>query len=79
MRDQQHRAFVFLERNVQRVDRLEIEVVGRFVEDQHVRLLQHDPAEQQTRRLAAGERVGRLVAVLAAEQHLAEQAVNLLA
>ena len=53
-------------------------MVGRLVEDQHVRLLQHDAAEQQPRRLAARQRLGRLQAFLAAEQHLAEQAVDVL-
>ena len=54
-------------------------MVGRLVEDEDVRLLQHDPAEQEPRGFAARERIGRLVAVLAAEQHLPEQPVNLLA
>ena len=45
---------------------------------EHVRLLQHDAAEQQPRRLAARKRLGRLEPFFAAEQHLAEQAVNVL-
>ena len=56
----------------------EIEVVGRLVENQHVRLLQHDAAEEQPRSLAARERVGRLQTLFAAEEHLAEQSVNVL-
>ena len=79
VRDQEHRALVLLQRDVQRVDRLEIEVVGRLVEDEHVRLLQHDAAEQQPRGLAARQRLGRLQPFLAGEQHLAEQAVDVLA
>jgi hypothetical protein len=51
--DQQHRAVVFLKRDVERVDRLEVEVIGRFVQDEHVWLEQHQTAEQQTCRLAA--------------------------
>src|SRR5258707_13305900 len=43
VRDEQHGAFVLLKGDVQRIDRLEIQVIGWFVEDQHVRLLQHDP------------------------------------
>ena len=79
VRHEQDGALELLQRDVQRVDRLEVQVVGGLVEDEDVRLLQHDPAEQQPRRLAARQRVGRLVAVLAAEQHLAEQTVNVLA
>ena len=78
MRDEEHRALELLQRDVQRVDRLEVEVVRRLVEHEHVRLLQHDPAEQQPRGLAARQRLGRLEPFFAAEQHLPEQAVNVL-
>jgi glycerol-3-phosphate dehydrogenase len=74
-----NRALELLQRDVQRVDRLEIEVVRRLVEHEHVRLLQHDAAEEQPRRLAARQRLGRLQALFAAEEHLAEQAVDVLA
>ncbi len=46
---QQHRALIALDGDVQRIDRLQIEVVRRFVEDEDVRLLQH----QAGRRSAA--------------------------
>ena len=36
---EQDRAFELLQRHVQRVDRLEVEVVRRLVEHEHVRLL----------------------------------------
>src|ERR1700730_16190374 len=38
--DEQHRSFKFLERDVERVDRFQIEVVGRLVEHQYVWFLQ---------------------------------------
>ena len=79
MRDQQDRALKFLKRHVQRIDGFQIQVVGRLVEHQHVRLLQHDAAQQQPRRLTPRKRFGRFVALLAAEQHLAEQPVDFLA
>src|SRR5216684_8173848 len=41
MGDQQHRALIALKRDVQSVDRFKIEMVGGFVEDQDVGLLQH--------------------------------------
>ena len=40
----------------ERLDGLEVEVVGRLVEHQHVGLLDDDAAEDEPRRLAAGER-----------------------
>ena len=36
---------ILLQRDIQRVDRFQIEVVGGLVEHQHVGLLQHQPAE----------------------------------
>jgi len=39
VRHQQHRALVSLQRNVQRIDRFEVEVVGGLVEDQNVGLV----------------------------------------
>ena len=53
MGDQENGALVTLERNIQGVDGFEIEVVRRLIEQEHVWLLQHDPAEQEARRLAA--------------------------
>ena len=53
-------------------------MVRGLVEHEDVGLLQHQPAEQQPGRLAAGERVGGLVTFFAAEQHLAEQPVDFL-
>ena len=50
VRDQQHRALVFLQGHVKRVDRFQIEVIRRLVEDQDVRLLQHQLAEEQPSR-----------------------------
>src|SRR5688572_24544943 len=76
--DQQHGAFKLLKGDVQCVNRFQVEVVRRFVEHQDVGLLQHDAAEEQAGGLAARERLGGLEALLAAEQHLAEQSVDVL-
>src|SRR5947209_4959223 len=54
-------------------------MVGGLVEQQYVGLLEHDAAEEQTRRLAARERLGRLEAFLAAEEHLTKETMDLLA
>ena len=53
-------------------------MVGRLVEHQDVGLLQHQPAENHARRFAAGERIGLLERILAAEEHLAEHAAQFL-
>ena len=53
VRHQEDRALEFLQRDIECVDRFEVEVVGRFVEHQDVRLLKHDPAQQQPGGFAA--------------------------
>src|ERR1700744_1968097 len=52
--DQQHGPFIALQRYVERVDGLEIQMVGWLVERQDVWLLHHQAAEDEPRRLAAG-------------------------
>jgi DNA-binding protein HU-beta len=59
-----------LQRDVQRVDRFQVRVIGRLVQQQHVRLLQHQPAKRQTRRFPARQRFGPLHRIVAAKQHL---------
>src|SRR5207247_7620228 len=53
-------------------------MVGWFVQYQEVGLLQHQPAENDSRRFAAGESLRRFERILAAEEHLAEQSPQLL-
>ena len=74
--DEEDGAFVLLDGLVERVDALEVEVVGGLVEDEDVGLLQHDLAEEQAGGFASGERVGLLEALFAAEEHLAEDAAD---
>ena len=76
--DHEGRALVAVERVAERDDRLEVEVVGRLVEHQHVVLGQHQLREEEAHRLAAGERGGRLLPLFALEEHLAEQAADVL-
>src|SRR4051812_38607059 len=74
--DEKDRPFVLLNRLVERVDALEVKVIGRLVEHEDVRLLQHQLAEEQARSLSSGEGVGLLHALFAAEEHLSEDAAN---
>jgi hypothetical protein len=53
-------------------------VVGRFVEQQHVRLAVGDQRQRQARALAAGETVDALEGAVADEVPLAEEAAQLL-
>src|SRR5690606_7319307 len=56
----------------ERLDRLEVEVVRRLVEHQHVRLLDLQPREHQPRGLTTRERAEGLLRRIAGEQHQAE-------
>ena len=76
--DQQHGTRVLLEGEVEGVDGLEIEVIGRFVQYQEVGLLEHQATEDEAGRFAAGQRLGGLEGVVAGEQHLAEKAAQFL-
>src|ERR1700738_787022 len=77
VRYQQHRALVTLQRDVERVDRFQIEMVRRLIKDEDVGLGENELAERQPRLLAAGERLGLLPALFAAAHHLAPDAPSL--
>src|SRR5262245_2465744 len=74
----QDRAVEPLQRDVERVDRLQVEVVRRLIEDEKVWLLKHDSAQEQPRGLASRKGIGGLESLFATEEHLPEQAVNIL-
>src|ERR1039458_1162367 len=73
VRHQQHGPRVLLKGDIEGVDRLQVQVIGGFVQHQEIRLLEHQPAKDQPRRLTAGESIGGFEGVLAAEKHLAER------
>ena len=73
VRHQQYRSRIFLKGDIERIDRFQVQVIGGLIEHQEIRTLQHQPAEDQPRRLAARERLGRLQRIVPAEQHLPEQ------
>ena len=76
MAHEDHRAGIVLERQVQRLDRLHVEVVRRLVHEDDVRPLQHDLAEQHAAALATRELVDGLLHLVAAEQEAAERRAN---
>ncbi len=55
MADQEHRAVVVLQQFFQHLQRLDIEVVGRLVQNQHIRGAGKQACQQQAVALAAGQ------------------------
>ena len=68
MRHEQHRAVELLDRGLEHLDRVDVEVVGGLVQHQAVRARAHQQQQLEPRALAAGERVHLLAALLVAEQ-----------
>ena len=76
VRHEDQRAAVVLERVEQHVLRIEIEVVGRLVEQQRVRRAQQHARDGEPRALAARQHGGLLVDVVAGEEEAAEDVAN---
>src|ERR1700730_13993246 len=77
VRNQEYCPLIALQRDVKRVDGLEIQVVRGFIEDEHIRFLQHQLAKKQSAGFSAGEDVGTLVRIIAGEEHLSQEAADL--
>src|SRR5258706_11828223 len=67
MRDENERAGVPVERGVERLDRLHVEVVGRLIEQHHVRHPEHELPDQHALPLAARDHLERLLLVVSGE------------
>ena len=72
MGDQDHRAVVVVERVQQGAAAVDVQVVGRLVEDQEVRRLHGHHVEQQPGSLAAGEVGDRGLDLLEPDPELSE-------
>ena len=70
--DEDHRVRVEGERVVQRLDRFEVEVVGRLVQCEDVACFEHHLRQDQPRLFSSGDHLHRLVDFVAAEEHFAE-------
>ena len=78
VRDEQHRSRKRVERSLQRLAALEVEVVGRLVEHEEVRAGRDHERERQPPPLAAGQRDDRLLVRLpAGEKEPSEQGLRL--
>ena len=71
--DQQQRALEVLQRVLQRLAALQVQVVGGLVEDQDVGAAVHQNRQRQPLALATAQPVQRLLGVLAGEQELPQQ------
>ncbi len=78
VRDDDQRAVEFEQRFGQRLAHLDVEVVGRLVEQQEVRPLVHDQRQREPRLFAAGEWRDRRVGPLAAKVEATEEVAQLL-
>ncbi len=77
VRHEQQRAGERLQRVLQRLAALEVQVVGRLVEDQHVGAAADEDREPEALALAAAEPVERLLDLVAGEEEAAEQRARL--
>ena len=78
--DEQHRALERAQRVLERLAALDVEVVGRLVEDQDIRRVLVRPdqhGQRQAPALAAGQAAQRLLGLLAGEQEAPEQGARL--
>src|SRR5687768_18472371 len=74
---EQHRAVVFLERVLEGLDVLDVEMVGRLVEDEEVRARERHDRERHARPLTAAERADLARNLVAAEAEGAQAGLHL--
>jgi len=73
VRDEDDRADEALERRLERLDRVDVEVVRRLVEDEQVRTAHHQEQELEARALAAAQQAVRPAHLLVREQELHQE------
>ena len=78
VRNHHQRAFELNQRFGQRLAHVEIQVVGRFIEQQQVRALPDDQRQHQAGLFAAGEALGVFSHLIALEAKAAEIVAQLL-
>ena len=71
MRNEQHRSFVFAQRFLQRLFAQQIQMVGRFIEHQKVRLGQHELHQAEADLFSPGQAVHGLEHLILGEQKAA--------
>ena len=78
MADEEHRAGIRLQQLLEQLERVDVEVVGRLVEDEHVGRQREQAREQHAVALAARERAQRRVGARRREQEVGEVAHHVL-
>ncbi|CNU99761.1 Uncharacterised protein [Mycobacterium tuberculosis] len=78
MRHQHHRTSVAAQRVEHLLARGRIEIVGRFIEQQHIRGGGHQAGQREPGLLTAGERAGRLLELRTGEHERTQQAAQVL-
>ena len=76
--DEQQRARPFDQVRLEQLERLDIEIVGRLVEHEHVGRPREQPGEQEPIPLSAGERLDRRVRALGWKQEIPQIPVHVL-
>ena len=79
MADHQHSAFEGQQHFFEQLQGFNVQIVGRFVEDQQVRRLAEQLGQQQARTLTTRQRLDRRAGALRAEQEIAQVAENVAA
>ena len=74
MADEQDGPLVLDQQRLEQFERLDVEVVGRLVQDQHVRRLGEQLRQQQPAPLAAGEVLDQAPRALGGEEEVLEVA-----
>ena len=74
MADEQHRAVEAADQLLEQLERLDVEIVGRLVEHEHVRRPGEEPRQHQAVALAARERADGRLRALARKQEVGEVA-----
>ena len=72
MADEQHRAVEAADQLLEQLERLDVEIVGRLVEHEHVRRPGKQPRQHQAVALAAGQRADGRLHALARKQKIRE-------
>ncbi len=74
MADEDKRAGIVLKREVQRLDRLHVQVIGRLVHNHDVGLLQNQSSKHQATLLTTRSHLDGFFGVIARKQHASERA-----
>ena len=75
---QEQGAGIPLQRDVEGIDGFQVQMVGGLVQNQEVGFLQHQAAENDSRRFTSGKDLRPFERIVAAEQHLAQQPTQFL-